>query len=308
MINREILRVYRWLERRNPGEAEWRAAAGGGERAICGGPSLPVEDVMEGGRGSGGGRARICRCTVRTDMPPPELLPNRFLTLSVLLCWRNLNQSRPAAVVKDEAALIKLVGMLRLEHAASDDALAEVESLATFIATVANTTARGAGFLARAGAAEQLVECWATAGPRAASTSHAISRALLAVCTHAADITVVLRLLSLVAQVDAPAQAQVLQVLQQMYEKGASSGWVGAAPSACLDLRGSDTAPGPGQEQAVRNGWLERGDHASLALPVLEQWPTDGYTVVSWFRIEQRAASGAHTSAAHLPLLTFSSG
>ncbi len=198
--------------------------------------------------------------------------------------------------------------MLRLEHDAGDDALAKVESLATFITAVATTTARGAGFLARAGAAEQLVECWAMAGPSAASTTHAISRALLAVCTHAADITAVLRLLSLVAQVDAPAQAQVLQVLRQMYEKGASSGWVGAAPSACLDLRGSDTAPGPGQEQAMKNGWLERGDHASLELPVVEQWPTDGYTVVSWIRVEQRAASGAHTSAAHLPLLTFSSG
>lgn len=197
--------------------------------------------------------------------------------------------------------------MIALRPGADEQALSKVESLATFVTAVAST-ARGAGFLIRRGAAEQLVACWAAADPSASSTTQAISRALIAMCTRAAGPATVRRLLSLAAGATAPAQTQVLQVLRQMYEKGASSGWVAAAPSACLDLRGSDAAPGPGQEQAAKAGWLEPGRHASLTLPVPEIWPADGYSLVSWVRLEQPAASGPHTAAAHRPLLTFSSG
>jgi hypothetical protein len=216
---------------------------------------------------------------------------------------------RHRPVITDAAALADLVPALRSISGAGVDTADQIEPLATFLTAVASSTNRGARFLAAAGVAEQLVECWAAADPSAASTAKALSAALLSICTQSASSVTARRLLGLVARLESPAaQVQALQMLRQLHEKGSSSGWVGAAPSACLDLRGSDTAPGPGQEQAMRAGWVEAGDCASLSLPLPEEWPASGYSFVTWVRLEQRPASGPCTAALRLPIVTFSSG
>ena len=212
--------------------------------------------------------------------------------------------------MKGESAAADLVAALAHQSDGTADA-ADLAASAELIGQMA-ATARGAYLLAAAGAIEQLAESWAAADadPGAAEATQAVARAVLAVATHSAGGAAVRRLLALVARLESPAaQTRVLQVLRQAHEKGASSGWVGTAPSACLDLRGSDAAPGPGQARAMAAGWCEAGavGQASLALPAPKEWPAAGYTFFSWIRLEQRPAAGPSAAAALLPVVTFAS-